>query len=248
MDTLIQGGKYQVLEVIEAEEGYKACLCIDVETNNDYRPMILNIYEKYEDIRRFLPQFYSLNQEQHAEFICILSGQHSITAVFEYHPGVKLPNFFQNVDKEDFELRCQYASKLLEACLLLDTVPDFMAYACLEPENIIISEKKQNVMINYIIRPLEIGDEPFKWRKLASLLELIFVHNRYVPDKTWEYISELKQNRDDNIVGAFSRWKEISESLLEEHKILKEEKFISYIMRRLKRIIRQRLKRMFSTS
>ncbi|KUO71044.1 MAG: hypothetical protein APF81_15345 [Desulfosporosinus sp. BRH_c37] len=245
MDTLIQGGKYQVLEILEQHEDYKACLCIDVETNNDYRPMIFNIYEKYENIRKFLPTFYSLNQEQHAEFICIMSGQHSITAVFEYHSGIKFLNFFQQVDKEDFELRCKYAFLLLEVCLMLDTVPDFMAYSCLEPENIVISEKMQKVRINYIIRPLEIGNEPFKWRKIAFLLEHIFVKNRFVPNEIWDYIEDLKQNRDDNIVGAFSRWKEISGGLLEEHIRLKQEKFIFYCIRWLKSSFRQRLKRIF---
>jgi len=244
MDTLIQGGKYQVIEVLEAEESYKACLCIDVETKNDYRPMIFNIYEKHEDIRRFLPKFYSLDQEQHTDFIRVMSGQHSITAVFEYHLGIKLQNFFIQVDQEDFELRSKYAFLLLEACLMLDTIPDFIAYSCLEPGNIIVSEKSQKVMINYIIRPLEIGDEPFKWRKVAYLLEQIFVKNRFVPDEIWEYIDDLKQNEDEGIVGAFSRWKEISEGLLAEHKRLKQEKLISYYIRRLKRS-RQRMKRFF---
>jgi hypothetical protein len=245
MDTLIQGGKYQVLEILEQHEDYKACLCIDVETNNDYRPMIFNIYEKHENIRQFLPTFYSLNKEQQTEFISIMSGQHSITAVFEYHPGIKLLNFFQQVDKEDFELRSKYAFLLLEVCLILDTVPDFISYSCLEPQNIVISEKTQKVMVNYIIRPLEIGDKPFKWRKMAFLFEAIFVKNRVVPDGIWEYIEDLKQNRDENIVGAFSRWKEIAGALLEEHKRLKEERFISYCIRRLKRFFRQRLKRVF---
>ena len=243
MDTLIQGGKYQVLEILEQHEDYKASLCIDVEINNDYRPMIFNIYEKYENIRKFLPTFYSLNPEQHTEFICVMSGQHSITAVFEYHTGIKILNFFQQMDKEDFELRSKYAFLLLEACLMLDTVPDFISYSCLEPENIVISEKMQKVMINYIIRPLEIGNESFKWKKLARLFEQIFVKNRYVPDDLWEYIDDLKQNQDNSIVAAFSRWKEIYGSLLTEHKRLKEEKFISYCIRRLKKFFRQRLKR-----
>jgi hypothetical protein len=152
------------------------------------------------------------------------------------------------VDKEDFELRSKYAFLLLEGCLMLDTVPDFIAYSCLEPENIVISEKTQKVRINYIIRPLEIGDEPFKWRKIAFLFEHIFVKNRFVPDEIWDYIEDLKQNRDDNIVGAFARWKEISGGILEEHIRLKQEKLIYYCIRYPKKFIRQRLKRIFSTS
>lgn len=244
MDTLVQGGKYQVLEVLEANEGYKACLCIDVETNNDYRPMVLNIYENPSDIRQYLPEFYSLNQEQHSEFIGIMTGQHNITVIFEYHSGEKFLNFLQGVAKEDFELRCKYAFMLLEACLILDTVPDFIAYACLEPENIVVSDKKQKVMINYIIRPLEIGNGPFKWGKLAFLMDHIFVKNRFVPDEIWDYIADLKQNKDNNIAGAFSRWKEIYEDLLAEHKRLKQEKLIAYWIRRLKKFFRQRLKRL----
>lgn len=248
MDTLIQGGKYQVLEVLEVEEGYKAYLCIDVETNNNYRPMIFNIYEKNEDIKRFLPKFFSMDQKQHADFIRVMSGQHSITAVFEYHSGMRFQNYFMQVDIGDFEQRSKYASLLLDACLMLDTVPDFIAYSCLEPDNIVISEKLQKVIINYVIRPIEISNEPFKWRKLAHLLEHIFVKNRFVPDEVWEYIEDLKQNRDEGIVGAFSRWKEISEGLLEAHQRLKQEKLISYYIRRLKRFFKQRLKRFFGVS
>ena len=248
MDTLIQGGKYQVIEVIEAEEGYKACLCIDVETKNDYRPMIFNIYERSEDIKRFLPKFFSLDQEQHGEFIRVMSGKHSITAVFEYYSGMKLQKFFAQVDKEDFELRCKYAVKLLEACLILDTVPDFIAYSCLEPDNIVISEKTQKVMVNYIIRPLETVNQSFKRKKTAHLLEQIFVQDRFVPDEIWDYIEGLKQDREDSIVGAFSRWKEISDGLLKAHQRLKQEKMISYYVRRLKRASRQQLKRFFGAN
>lgn len=243
MQTLIQGGKYQVLEVLEQQEGYKACLCIDVETNNQYKPLVLNIYEKSEDIRRFLPAFYRMSREQNSEFSGVMSGQHSITAVFAYHPGDKLGSFFRQVSKDDFELRSKYAFLLLEACLLLDAGEDFIAYSCLEPENIVIAEKLQKVMVNYIIRPRETIEKPYKWGKLANLLEHIFIRNRYVPDGVWDYIEDLKQNRDESIVSAFSRWKEISPGLMEEHKRLKKETLISYIIRLVKSFFIQRLKK-----
>lgn len=238
MGPLIQEGKYQVLEVLEEQDGYRVCLCIDVETNNQYKPMIFNIYEKDEDIRRVLPTFFTLNREQFTDFIQVMSGKHNIIAVFEYHQGLKLRDFFQKVHADDFEQRCSYASKLLEKCLILDAAADFIAFSCLDPEHIVIADKSQNVAINYIIRPQENYSGNFKGEKLAALLECIFVKNRYAPDALWGYIGSLRKN-DANIVTAFSRWKEIKEELLKEHQSLKKEAWPAYLLRRLKKQFRR---------
>lgn len=241
MDTLIQGGKYQVIEVLEAENGYKACLCIDVETNNHYKPMLFNIYENDEDIRRLLPEFYDLGQKKYSGFIRVMSGQHSIMAVFEHNSGVRFTDYFQRLNKDNFELRCKYASLLLEECLVLDAAPEFMAYACLEAENLVVSEKLEKVKINYILRPWGYKYKGFKGEKLARLLELVFVRNRYVPDGLWEYIEDLKCNEGLNVVAAFSGWKEIKDSLLEEHKQLRKEAFPAYLLRRLKKLLKKKI-------
>ncbi|MDQ7096749.1 hypothetical protein REC12_24455 [Desulfosporosinus sp. PR] len=248
MQTLVQGGMYQVLEVLEQQEGYRACLCIDVETNNHYRPLILNIYENYDDIRRFLPAFYTMKQEANSDFIDLLSGKHSITAVFQYYEGTNLKNYFQQVDKENFELRCTYAYLFLEACLSLDAMADFIAYSCLRPENIVVVAKLQKIEINYLIRPLEVAAKPFKRQRIAVILEDIFVKNRFVPDELWEYIDELKQNRDESIAGTFSGWKQIHNTLLETHRLLQKESWKSYLIRRLKSSLQKRLKRLYRRS
>jgi hypothetical protein len=248
MQTLVQGGIYQVLEVLEQQEGYRAYLCINVETNNNYKPLILNTYENCENIRRYLPSFYDLKHEHSTDFVELLSGEHSITAVFQYHEGKKLKDFSRQLNKEDFEIRCKYACLLLEACLLLDAMVDFIAYSCLEPENIIIMDKIEKVGINYIIRPVDILEKPFKWKKIANLMEIIFIKNRFVPDELWDYIDELKQNKDESIVSAFSHWKQIYPTLLEEHKRLKKESMQAYIIRWLKSFIQKRVKRYYPKS
>jgi len=240
MDTLIQGGKYQVLEVIDDRDGYKACLCIDVEINNHYKPMIFNIYEKEEDIRRFLPVFFYINKDQCTDFVRVMSGKHNIISVFEYHQGVKLPDFFKQIEKFDFELRCKYTHLLLKECLILDALADCIAYECLNPDNIVIYEESQKVMINYIIRPNHIDGKNFKGKQVATLLECIFVKNRYVPDKLWDFLADLRRNENINIVGIFSKWKEIEGVLIDEHKKLKKETFAAYLIRRFKQIFRKR--------
>ncbi|MDD2554286.1 MAG: hypothetical protein PHP51_06920 [Desulfotomaculaceae bacterium] len=239
MAPLIHEGKYQVLEVFEERDGFKCYLCIDVETNNHYKAMVFNIYEKPQDIRWFLPLFFDLNREQFTDFIRVMSGRHNITAVFAYHQGVKLREFFKEVNVADFEQRCSYASKLLEQCLILDAAPDFIAFSCLEPDHIVILDKSQKVAINYIIRPQKNYSDKFKGRKLATLLECIFVKDRYVPAGLWEYIGNLRKSESESIVTAFSRWKEINEELLKEHRKLKKEALPAYLLRRLK----QQLKR-----
>jgi len=241
MDTLVQEGKYQVLEVLEKQDGYRACLCIDVETNNHYRPMIFNIYEKDEYIRRYLPAFFSMSHEGNSDFIRVLSGRHCITAVFEHHTGVKLRSYFKQADKNDFGLRCRYASMLLEECLILDAAADFISYSCLEPDNIVVSDKLQKVRINYIVRPGETINSNYKGEKLALLLEQIFAANRYVPEGLFEYIVELKRGIYESIVTAFSRWKEIQEDLMDEHRNLRKETLATYLVRRIKSFFRNRL-------
>jgi hypothetical protein len=233
MQTLIQEGQYQILEVLEAQDGYKACLCIDVETNNHYKEMIFNIYEKDEDIRRYLPSFFALSHGICSDFVRVMSGCHSITAVFEHHSGTKLKDFFIKLDKNDFETRANYAFMLLEECLILDAMEDFIAYGVLSPEHIVISEKAKKIMINYIIPPCGEIPDNFKPQKLAELFEIIFIKNRYVPDQLWSYIEDLKENRYTNIVSAFSKWKEVSDTLFEEYKKLRKETLLGYWKRKL---------------
>ncbi len=245
MRSLIQDGKYQVLEVLEEQDNYKACLCIDVETNNDYKPLIFLIYEDDADIRRFLPAFFNLNREQFPDFIRVMSGTHNIMAVFAYHQGVKLREYFRRDNRVDFEERVNYAGRLLKECLILDVAADFIAASCLEPEHLVVADKSQKVRINYLIRPRKDDGLPFKGQKLAVLLECVFVKNRYVPDGLWEYIDSLRKNENETVGTAFSRWKEISEALLQEHRSLLKETWPAYLVRRLKQRLKKKKDRFF---
>lgn len=248
MGPFIEDGKYKVLEVLQELEGYKSCLCIDVETNNHYRPLIFNIYEKEGDIRRYLPAFYSLDKNKFSDFVQVKSGRHKIIAIFEYHEGVNIQDFFRDNKTMDFEKRLTYATKLLQESLILDATVDFISLPCLELDNFVVSESSNAVMINFLIPPLRENTRT-KGAQCATLLEAIFIKDRYVPEILWEFINAIRDNQGENIVSIFSKWKNLLPELLMEHQKLRKETWLGYLLRRLKqrwrRIKKPRFRRSF---
>ena len=243
MGPVIEEGKYKVLEVLQELEGYKTCLCIDVETNNHYRPMIFNIYENEEDIRSYLPIFYSLDREKFSDFIEVVSGRHCIIAMFHYHEGVRLRDFLKENKKMDFEKRLAYATKLLQECLILDATTDRISLPCLDPDHIVVAESSQKVNLNYWIPPLR-EHRSTKGARCATLLECIFIKDRYVPERLWEFIQRIRENESVNLVAVFSQWKVLLPELLQEHQSLRKETWPAYLLRRLKQLLRRKIRRL----
>ncbi|WP_018212980.1 hypothetical protein [Desulfitobacterium hafniense] len=243
MGPFIEDGKFKVLEVLQELEGYTACLCIDVETNNHYRPMVFNIYEKEEDIRRYLPAFFNLNKEQFTDFIRVVSGKHCIFAIFAYHEGVKLRDFFKDGKTPEFEKRVAYATRLFQECLILDAMPDLISLPCLEPDHMVVIEQANRVRINYVIPPLA-PRRKAKGEQCAALLECIFKQDRYVPEGLGEFIAHLRLHEQVSIVSAFSQWKELAPGLLTEHQNLLKETWWAYGLRRLKQLWQRKKRRL----
>lgn len=235
MQTLIHNGKYQIQEILHKQEGFRACLCIDVETNNHYKPMVFNIYENDDDIRRYLPLFFTINKGQCPDYLQVMSGEHTITAVFEYHGGERLADFFSRVDKYDFALRMKYATLLMKEFLMLDAVDDIIACSALNQNHIRVMEKDESVRLNFILMPYS-GEVPahFKPHKLAEFLCVVFKKNRYVPELLWDFVDELKNNKHDDFVAAYSVWKSMCDRLEDEHEELKKESLWMYALRRIK--------------
>lgn len=243
MQTFIKDGKYQVLEILSESEGFRSCLCIDVETDNQYRQMILNTYESAQVIRRFIPAFYAMRSGNCGDFIDAVSGPHSITAVFTYHEGVHFSEFFERLDRDDFELRLDYASLLLETTLIFDIMEGFIVGAVFNSDHIVVLEKAKKVAVNYIIPPGRSETDGFKRRQTAALFRMIFKKNRFYPDAVFEYIRSLEEDkRNLSMVEILAEWKKIESGLLEEHEKLKKESIFAYLIRRIKQKFSQKVK------
>lgn len=248
LQTLLMDGKYQILELLRDSGDYRCCLCIDVETNNHFKPMVLNTYQKPSVIRSYLPEFYSMQNGSSmqggmcSDFVELLTGPHSLTAVFEYHEGENLSDYFSRLNGENFETRLKLASSLLEEIIILDAFSDFVAQAVLSPENIVVQEKAQRIRFNYIISPLRYAGAGYKGRQTAFILRTIFVNNRFVPEALFNYIGKLEAGGPEvsSLVKIYAAWKRIENDLLSEHNKLNKESFFAYLIRKAKAWLRHK--------
>ena len=83
--VLLDDGKYQVLESLYTQQGYSASICIDVETRNNYKEYVFNIYSDPAYINTYLPLFHGLMPGACGDFRSVLPGNRCIMAVFDYH-------------------------------------------------------------------------------------------------------------------------------------------------------------------
>lgn len=236
MQTLVQDGKYQVMELLAERKDFEACLCIDIETSSHYQPVIVSRYRAAESIKGCLPAFYEMLGGPCSDFIGVKTEAHGICTIFHFHEGTDIKTFFGGIAKDDFELRAAYADKLFKAALELDALADFIAYNALLPEHVIIEKYNEQLGFNYIIPPDFFVPKFYKSGQLALLLRIIFVKNRYTPETVFTYIEQLeaKPLSDGNIVAFYAAWKRLAPTLLETYEKYKSESFAGYLKRRIK--------------
>ena len=240
MQTLIQDGKYQVIKLLRQNAGFTSCLCINIETSNHYQPLIVSTYESADSIRRYLPAFYAMRDSPCSDFIDMSTAAHSISAVFTYHEGIQLPEYFARVDKDDFELRMHYADKLFLEALILDALDDCIAYAVLSPECVVVDKLAEKVHFNYIVPPLDGIPPDYKSQRTAEILKTIFEKNRFVPDGVPDFINALGGTmKTDDIVEIYAKWKHAESGFLDEYEILKKETLPAYFSRRIKTTVKR---------
>jgi hypothetical protein len=243
MQTLLKDGKYQILEILHESPGFRSCLCIDVETDNNYKQIILNTYEDAKEVRRLLPVFYAMRGGECSDFIDVISGTHNISSVFAYHDGMKISEFFSRADKDDFEIRHFYTNALLEAVLILDVLDDFIACGALCDERIAIEDKNKKLSINYILPPDIEEMLDFKRIKTSKVLRLIFKKNRFVPDEVYEFIKSLEQDEQNfkSMVDIYAAWKNIEGNLMSQYEKLRKETFSAYLIRIAKKAFNKKV-------
>lgn len=236
MDRLIGDGKYKIINILSADEGYEAALCMDVLVNNDYATYVVNIYKSKDLIRSYLPMYYDMDRERCREFRELIAAQGRVMAVFAYHEGEELFAFFRKHPKDAYEEKLEYADALLSAALELDIQDDAIA-ACALAGGVTVQPKNRRIGFNYIVSPEVTVDEGFRTQALGKMMRAIFPPYRYLPVEIDDFIDELlrKGGRMTTCVEAYSEWRALQEEADKTYKKYLKESWIKYLIRRAKR-------------
>ena len=229
---MLDNGKYQVMENLFSQQGYLASVCIDVETRNNYKEYIFNIYSDTANINAFLPLFHGLTNGVCGDFRRILPGSGCIMAVFDYHKGVPLENYLKSLPEDDYPARAHAVGSLLDAAVVLEALPPIFAVSVFSPPYTVFNLKEKSVRLNYVIKP---APEPTTQEALDSFLpylESAFPKNRYLPEMATGFLSSVRNGDIAGFVSICSAWRRISADSLEEHERYKEESFFKYLRRK----------------
>jgi len=234
--VLLDNGRYQVLENLFSETGYTASVCIDVETRTNYKPLLINIYSDPNYISFFLPLFYNISKDMCENYHHVISGNRCIMAVFDYHQGVPLQNYLESLPKSDYPARAQAVGNLLDAALILDTLPLVFACSALRPPNTVFYAKENTVRFNFIIKPDgNKSDEEEKLAMFTAYLESAFIKNRFLPAKAAEFLEQVRSGKVSGFVHICSAWRGISASAMAEYETYIQESIFGYVRRLFKK-------------
>lgn len=239
MQNLVQNGKYQVHKILHTSEGYQALVCINVEAQDYYAPVLLNIYEKSEYIRAYLRLFYELDKKFHSDFLELMTHSQGISAAFHYYEGTPLIAYCKQIERKELEEKIQVVERVFEALLLTESLDNRLLGSIYRMDNLVVQEKDNKIRINYILRPDLEYEEHLRSKEISSLLECLFKPGRYTPREIEKYMQEIKENQYKNTVSMYAKLREIKEDILKEYKLLKEESFFSYA----KRVLKEKLKK-----
>ena len=245
MGVLLDGGKYQVLENMISEPGYTAAVCIDVESRNNYKPLIFNIYSEPVYINEFLPLFYGVSPEVCYGFHGVIPGNRCIMAYFDYHKGVPLMDHLKTLPKDDYPARARIAGSFLEATLFFDMLPPVFAVSALTAPYTVFDTKENAVYFNFCIKPRPEPSLEEKRELFTSYLKSIFVKNRYLPDKVADFIMQTGSSDTLKFVPVCAAWRQISAVAMEEYEKYKKESIPGYIKRLLGRKLKRKSKGTF---
>lgn len=262
LETLLANGKYKVLENLVLLPEYTASVCIDVETENNYRPLIINTYLNADDISRLLPLFYAIRTEDCNEFSTVIPGDRCIMAIFNYYRGIPLKEYLKSIKEKDYPARAAAVGAFLDAALVLDMLPQEFAVAALKEPNTLYDGTSKSVKFNFLIRPrtnaedtADTADTPdeagiekaaINEKRTAFLgyLGAALIKNRYLPFKAEDFLNEMQKADISKLVPLCAAWRQISAAAMEEYEDYLKESYFGYLKRRLRRWREKRKKRL----
>ncbi len=242
MQGIIDGGRYKVIEVLKSGAGYKACLCNDVTRNDDYAPLLFNIYSGKDEIRLFLPLYYAMKDSGYHDFMRLVTSDGCVCAVFNYHGGERFGTFFARHPAERFEEKLTYADRLLAAALETDMLDEVLVNGALREENAVVDEKNLSVHFNVFAPPCALAKKGFRAQRLGEMLGMIFRPDRYLPAEITDFIESLESS-DAGCVEIYSMWRRVREQALETRRSYEKESYTQYLARKARDRKRRLLKK-----
>lgn len=231
MQGLIDGGRYRVIEVLRGGLGYEACLCNDVTRNDDYAPLLFNIYSGKDEIRLFLPLYYAMKDSGYHDFVRLVTSEGCVCAVFKYYSGEKLSAFFARHPKERYEEKLTYADRLLAAALETDMLDETLVNGALCEENAVVDAKDLSVHFNVMAPPCALAKRGFRAQRLGRMLGMIFRPDRYLPAEITDFIESLEDS-DAGCVEIYSMWRRVCEQAQETRRAYEKESYSQYLARK----------------
>lgn len=230
MQTIINGGKYKVNEIIKTHDGYCAMLCTDVTVNSS-EVYIANLYSG-EYIKKLLPLFYKLEKNRISSYRGIYAQDGSFCAMFAYHKGTAFEEFFSSRACE-YEQALKLADSLLRGALEFDLADDEIAACALTQKNAVVDAAGGVVRFNMVLYPTESASGNFRTVRLGKMLDVMFKRDRYFPEPIDEYIEKLSGGGFESCAAAYSAWKSIQSEAEKLYKEYHKEGLLKYIVRRL---------------
>ena len=230
-----------MLENLFSETGYSASICIDIETKNNFKPLIFNIYSKPDFVNRFLPLFYGVDSGICDSFHRIIPGSRCIMAVFDYFQGVPLKDQLKTIPAADYPARAQIIGQLLDAVLVLDMLPPVFAISALGEPNTVYIKKDNTVRLNFLIKPVPDPAVDETKDAFTGYMEQAIVKNRYLPDLAVDFLKKVQSGELTGFVQINAAWRGIATAAMDEHEKYKKESFIKYLKRRSKQKAKEKL-------
>ncbi len=234
MQGLIDSGKYKVIEVLESDSSYEACLCIDVMVDSGYRSCLINTYKSREAIKALLPLFYNDRFQECSSFRRLITADGVVSVVFDYTEGERFADYFTKNPSLTFEQRQELAQTLMLESLQLDLLDDSLAMRVTSRSNVVVDKGLMRIGINYLIPVDTQYRENFRSVWLGELLSVIFPQGKDLPLEIDEYIIKLLKGGYSSCVDAYSEWREVSKQAEETLKHYAKESIFRSLFRYIK--------------
>ena len=234
MQGLIDCGKYKIIEVLNSDDNWDVCLCINVMVDSGYKPCLINTYKSKEVIRELLPLFYDKQFQQCSGFERLITEYGSISVVFEYRTGDGFDEFFANKPKLSYDERVSLAQSMLLGAIELDMLDNRIASGVLRQCNAVVDSGLMKVSFNYIIPVENTWQEHFRSVRLGEMLCRIFPPDKLLPLEIDRFIIALLNGGYESCVEIYSAWRETLQQAEETLKSYEKESILKRCIRRIK--------------
>lgn len=199
----IDGGKYQILEVLRADAEYDTLLCRDItqKSNRKYR---VHRIKSTRLVRELLPVFYGLAPERYG-FVGTEVFKGGFSAIFRHSEGIPFSDFLTSEKKLPFDRAVRIADNILSEALASDLTDDRLAAGLLAPSCLTVEPSLLTVKFHFSPDPAS-AEKNFRSRRLGEILRRVFPADRSLPWEIGEFTERLRSGEYSGCAEAYSTW------------------------------------------